>query len=137
MTRQFKTFHFLLCIGIQQRTFHKLFKSFVKPKSSEIACNKIICRRPNFENPKVNVGLPVFTIHGNHDDPAGVDNLSAVDILSSCNLVNYFGKSVSPTIISINHQQNHWAIQDVLVTELNCAHLNNYFLVPGFVLFLR
>ncbi|GJX62896.1 double-strand break repair protein MRE11 [Tanacetum coccineum] len=41
-----------------------------------------------------NVGLPVFSIHGNHDDPAGVDNLSAVDILSACNLVNYFGKMV-------------------------------------------
>ncbi|GAB2256532.1 hypothetical protein Droror1_Dr00022591 [Drosera rotundifolia] len=46
----------------------------------------------NYEDPHYNVGLPVFTIHGNHDDPAGVDNLSAIDILSSCNLVNYFGK---------------------------------------------
>ena len=33
-----------------------------------------------------------MTIHGNHDDPSGQDSLSAVDILSSCNLVNYFGK---------------------------------------------
>ncbi|MED6136860.1 meiotic recombination [Stylosanthes scabra] len=48
----------------------------------------------NYEDPHFNVGLPVFTIHGNHDDPAGVDNLSAVDILSACNLVNYFGKTV-------------------------------------------
>ncbi|OAE24635.1 hypothetical protein AXG93_4080s1150 [Marchantia polymorpha subsp. ruderalis] len=48
----------------------------------------------NFEDPYFDVGLPVFSIHGNHDDPAGVDNLSAVDILSSCNLVNYFGKVV-------------------------------------------
>ncbi|XP_015691641.1 double-strand break repair protein MRE11 isoform X2 [Oryza brachyantha] len=46
----------------------------------------------NYEDPNFNVGLPVFTIHGNHDDPAGVDNLSAIDILSVCNLVNYFGK---------------------------------------------
>ena len=43
-------------------------------------------------NPNLNVGLPIFTIHGNHDDPSGSDNLSAVDILSSCKLVNYFGK---------------------------------------------
>lgn len=50
----------------------------------------------NFENSNFNVGLPVFTIHGNHDDPAGADNLSAVDVLSTCNLVNYFGKAVSP-----------------------------------------
>ncbi|KAJ7535711.1 hypothetical protein O6H91_12G043300 [Diphasiastrum complanatum] len=48
----------------------------------------------NYEDPHYNVGLPVFTIHGNHDDPAGVDNLSAIDILSACNLVNYFGKTI-------------------------------------------
>ncbi|CAL9037102.1 unnamed protein product, partial [Musa banksii] len=48
----------------------------------------------NYEDPHFNVGLPVFTIHGNHDDPAGVDNLSAIDILSASNLVNYFGKMV-------------------------------------------
>ncbi|KAI4388321.1 hypothetical protein MLD38_000659 [Melastoma candidum] len=48
----------------------------------------------NYEDPHFNVGLPVFSIHGNHDDPAGVDNLSAIDILSACNLVNYFGKMV-------------------------------------------
>ncbi|KAG8086895.1 hypothetical protein GUJ93_ZPchr0010g11290 [Zizania palustris] len=46
----------------------------------------------NFEDPNFKVGLPVFTIHGSHDSPAGVDGLSAVDILSACNLVNYFGK---------------------------------------------
>ncbi|CAA0837870.1 Double-strand break repair protein MRE11 [Striga hermonthica] len=48
----------------------------------------------NYEDPHFNVGMPVFSIHGNHDDPAGVDNLSAVDILSACNLVNYFGKMI-------------------------------------------
>ncbi|KAL6521129.1 meiotic recombination [Orobanche gracilis] len=42
----------------------------------------------NYEDPHFNVGLPVFSIHGNHDDPAGVDNLSAVDILSACNLLS-------------------------------------------------
>ena len=41
----------------------------------------------------MNVQLPVFIIHGNHDDPAGVENLSAIDVLSSCSLVNYFGKT--------------------------------------------
>lgn len=34
----------------------------------------------------------MFTIHGNHDDPSTSDNISAVDILASSNLVNYFGK---------------------------------------------
>ncbi len=26
----------------------------------------------NYEDPHFNIGIPVFTIHGNHDDPAGV-----------------------------------------------------------------
>ena len=50
------------------------------------------CRRVNYEDPNYNVALPVMTIHGNHDDPAGAENLSAVDILSTSRLVNYFGK---------------------------------------------
>jgi len=49
--------------------------------------------RVNFENPNYNIGLPVFTIHGNHDDPTGTNNLSAVDILATGSLVNYFGKT--------------------------------------------
>lgn len=46
----------------------------------------------NYEDPNSNVGLPIFTIHGNHDDPSAQDNMSAVDILATINLVNYFGK---------------------------------------------
>lgn len=38
----------------------------------------------------MNVSFPVFSIHGNHDDT--INNLSAMDILSSSGLVNYFGK---------------------------------------------
>ncbi|KAG6587295.1 DNA repair protein (mre11) [Phytophthora cinnamomi] len=53
----------------------------------------------NFEDPNYNVELPVFSIHGNHDDPSregGGDHaqsLAALDLLSAANLVNYFGKS--------------------------------------------
>ena len=47
----------------------------------------------NYEDPNFNVAMPVFMIHGNHDDPTGEGNLSAVDILSTAGLVNYFGKS--------------------------------------------
>ncbi|PSC71365.1 Double-strand break repair MRE11 [Micractinium conductrix] len=49
--------------------------------------------RVNYEDPNYNIALPVMTIHGNHDDPAGAENLSAVDIMSTCRLVNYFGKA--------------------------------------------
>jgi double-strand break repair protein MRE11 len=47
----------------------------------------------NYEDPNFNVALPVFSIHGNHDDPTGDGNLSALDILSTAGLINYFGKS--------------------------------------------
>jgi double-strand break repair protein MRE11 len=51
--------------------------------------------RCNYLDPDLNVGLPVFTIHGNHDDATGAEYVSAVDVLSSAGLVNYFGKVVS------------------------------------------
>ncbi|OQU79987.1 hypothetical protein SORBI_3007G061500 [Sorghum bicolor] len=47
----------------------------------------------NYEDPNYKIGLPVFTIHGNQDDPTGLDNLSVNDILTAGNLLNYFGKT--------------------------------------------
>jgi double-strand break repair protein MRE11 len=47
----------------------------------------------NYEDPNLNISLPIFSIHGNHDDPSGDGNLCALDILSASGLVNYFGKS--------------------------------------------
>lgn len=29
----------------------------------------------NYEDPNYNVSIPVFTIHGNHDDPVGVSSI--------------------------------------------------------------
>lgn len=57
------------------------------------------CRRTghvNYEDPYVSVGLPIFSIHGNHDDPTregGIEALAALDLLHVASLVNYFGKS--------------------------------------------
>ena len=48
----------------------------------------------NYEDPNLNISLPIFTIHGNHDDPTGPDSLSVIDILSINGMVNYFGKSI-------------------------------------------
>jgi len=50
-------------------------------------------REVNYENPNYNIQLPVFSIHGNHDDPAGDGGLAALDLLSTANLVNYFGRA--------------------------------------------
>ncbi|KAI0561087.1 DNA double-strand break repair protein Mre11 [Gracilaria domingensis] len=49
----------------------------------------------NYMNPSMAVSLPVFVIHGNHDDPTGgtgLEALSALDLLSEAGLVTYFGK---------------------------------------------
>ncbi|KAG8823390.1 meiotic recombination [Serendipita sp. 400] len=51
----------------------------------------------NYEDPNLNVGIPFFSIHGNHDDPQGVGGhegaLCALDLLSVTGLVNYIGKA--------------------------------------------
>lgn len=47
----------------------------------------------NYEDANVNVEIPMFMIHGNHDDPGGESNLSAASLLEVASLVNYFGRS--------------------------------------------
>ncbi|XP_014601680.1 PREDICTED: double-strand break repair protein MRE11A isoform X1 [Polistes canadensis] len=45
----------------------------------------------NYEDPNMNINMPIFTIHGNHDDPS-FSSVGSMDILSVAGLVNYFGK---------------------------------------------
>ncbi|KAJ2811162.1 meiotic recombination [Coemansia furcata] len=56
----------------------------------------------NYEDPNMNISLPVFSIHGNHDDPSGDGNLSAVDMLAACGLVNYFGRQAEVEHIRVS-----------------------------------
>lgn len=60
----------------------------------------------NYEDPNLNISFPIFSIHGNHDDLSGSKQVSAMDILSSTGLINYFGQwndlstiEISPLII--------------------------------------
>lgn len=49
----------------------------------------------NYEDANLNVSIPIFSIHGNHDDPQGSDEhgpLSALDVLAAAGLINYFGR---------------------------------------------
>ncbi|TPX67344.1 hypothetical protein SpCBS45565_g03855 [Spizellomyces sp. 'palustris'] len=55
----------------------------------------------NYQDPNFNIGMPVFSIHGNHDDPSGDGSLCALDLLSVAGLVNYFGKQVEVDDISV------------------------------------
>jgi double-strand break repair protein MRE11 len=55
------------------------------------------CQFPtlNYEDPNFNISIPVFSIHGNHDDPTGSGNLCSLDLIHSAGLINYFGKTTS------------------------------------------
>lgn len=46
----------------------------------------------NYEDPDINISLPVFSIHGNHDDPGGDGHYCSLDLLQVAGLVNYFGR---------------------------------------------
>lgn len=46
----------------------------------------------NYEDPNINVSIPVFAISGNHDDSTGDALLSPMDVLNSTGLINHFGK---------------------------------------------
>ncbi|KAI6778326.1 uncharacterized protein J7T54_005842 [Emericellopsis cladophorae] len=46
----------------------------------------------NYEDPDINVSIPVFSIHGNHDDPSGEGNFCSLDLLQASGLLNYFGR---------------------------------------------
>jgi len=75
----------------------------------------------NYEDPDINVAIPVFSIHGNHDDPSGVcvvdsegrlakfkfsdgsqeGTYSALDVLAISGLLNYYGKNPQSDKIEI------------------------------------
>ena len=46
----------------------------------------------NYESSDLNIGLPVFSVHGNHDDPSGLGGHSCLDLIHETGFVNYFGK---------------------------------------------
>lgn len=56
----------------------------------------------NFLNPSFNIRLPIFSIHGNHDDPVGLEMLSSLDQASANNHINYFGKVTNIEQIKVN-----------------------------------
>ncbi|EGD77873.1 hypothetical protein PTSG_09507 [Salpingoeca rosetta] len=57
--------------------------------------------KANYMDPNYNVGMPVFSIHGNHDDPSGEQALCALDLLAAANFVNYFGQAQQPDDIEL------------------------------------
>ncbi|KAF9260760.1 DNA repair exonuclease [Marasmius fiardii PR-910] len=75
----------------------------------------------NYEDPNFNVAIPVFSIHGNHDDPqgAGVEGaLCALDVLSVSGLINYMGKFDLP-VSDADAQNTGIAVRPVLLRKGN------------------
>lgn len=46
----------------------------------------------NYEDPNINVSIPVFAISGNHDEASGQGLLSPLDLLSASGLINRIGR---------------------------------------------
>ncbi|KAL7741992.1 hypothetical protein ACLKA6_018249 [Drosophila palustris] len=79
-----------------------------KPVSLEILSDQAasfhnaVNQSVNYEDPNLNIAIPVFSIHGNHDDPSGFGRLSCLDLLSATGLVNYFGRWTDLTKVEIS-----------------------------------
>ncbi|KAF9022233.1 DNA repair exonuclease [Hymenopellis radicata] len=81
----------------------------------------------NYEDPNFNVGIPVFSIHGNHDDPQGAGAegaLCALDVLSVTGLLNYMGKIDLP-MSDAEAPTTGIAVRPVLLRKGN-THLGMY-----------
>ncbi|XP_017796134.1 PREDICTED: double-strand break repair protein MRE11 [Habropoda laboriosa] len=57
----------------------------------EVIFRHCMYKTVNYEDPNLNVSMPVFSIHGNHDDPS-FGAIGSMDLLSVSGLINYFGK---------------------------------------------
>ena len=51
---------------------------------------EVQCYEPNFKNENLSVELPIFIIHGNHDDPSGIENISSIDIFANKELMDKY-----------------------------------------------
>lgn len=56
----------------------------------------------NYEDPNINVSIPVFAISGNHDDATGQEMLLPLDLLAAAGLINHFGKVKNNEDITIS-----------------------------------
>jgi double-strand break repair protein MRE11 len=64
----------------------------------------------NYEDLDINIAIPVFSIHGNHDDPSGEGHLAALDLLQMSGLLNYYGRTpesdnihIKPVLLQKGH----------------------------------
>jgi double-strand break repair protein MRE11 len=102
---------FILCSGdffhhnnpsrnTMNKTIHLLRKYCVFKKEHEYRTTKSdvyehnISQISNVDDKALNIGLPIYTIHGNHDD-LNCRGLTALDPLHEAGLINLIGKNVN------------------------------------------
>lgn len=86
------------------RTMRLLRSACLSPEGSVRLAVRSDPALVNYMNPAMAVSLPVFVIHGNHDDPtggAGPEAVSALDVLAEAGLITYFGKHVSSRRVDV------------------------------------
>ena len=71
---------FIIIKSFKIRTSNILQKYIYGQKSHKY---EVYCYEPNFKNENLSVELPIFIIHGNHDDPSGIENISSIDIFAN------------------------------------------------------
>lgn len=72
------------------KCLNSLRETIFGDKQLAIAVKGMQC---NFTSENLNIGLPIFTIHGNHDYPSNdFGKISVCDLLHASSYVNYFGK---------------------------------------------
>lgn len=62
----------------------------------------------NYMNPCIRIKLPVFIIHGNHDDPSSDTNISSINIMQSANYLNY---------ITCENQEDKLVVKPVILQK--------------------
>ncbi|CCF75462.2 double-strand break repair protein MRE11 [Babesia microti strain RI] len=89
-TTMYKTMELLnkYCLGANKIAFEVFESSNVMHNDDK----SLLLSTKNVFTDKHNVKLPIFIIHGNHDNPSHEKGLSPIDILDVSGLVNYFGK---------------------------------------------
>jgi len=55
----------------------------------------------NYLSSNHKIKMPIFSIHGNHDDVVGLDLFSSLDQLNANSYINYFGKVTDIDKISV------------------------------------
>ncbi|XP_001603844.2 double-strand break repair protein MRE11 [Nasonia vitripennis] len=77
----------------------------------------------NFKDPKLNIGMPIFAIHGHRDAPL-FGPVGALDLLAATGLINYFGKWPDKDKISIPPVLLRKGITTLALYGLN--HMNDH-----------